>query len=60
MPPWFGAALARMQLTAALEVLTRSWERVELAGDPGIDTTFGALTFQRLPIRVTPAALQTT
>jgi len=54
-----GASLARMQLTAALEVLTRSWERVELAGDPGIDTTFGALTFQHLPIRVTPAALQT-
>ena len=25
----------------------------------GEQTTFGALTFQRLPLRVTPAALQT-
>lgn len=51
-----GAALARMQLTAALEVLTRAWEHVEFADDPHIDTTFGSLNFRRLPLRVTPAA----
>ncbi|MDX6741653.1 cytochrome P450 [Actinocorallia sp. A-T 12471] len=47
-----GAALARMQLGAALEVLTRAWPRVELVGPPRIDTTFGAVTFEYLPLRV--------
>ncbi|WP_460305560.1 cytochrome P450 [Actinocorallia aurea] len=48
-----GAALARMELGAFLEVLTRRWKHVELAGEPRITTGFGAVTFEYLPLNVT-------
>ncbi len=51
-----GAALARMELTTALEVLTRLWERIELDGDPVIDANVGVVTLRSLPLRITAAA----
>jgi cytochrome P450 len=48
-----GAALARMELAAILAVGTSAWEKIELAGEPEIDRSFGT-KISTLPLRVTP------
>jgi hypothetical protein len=50
-----GAALARMELAAILSVATEAWDKIELAGEPEIDRSYGA-KISTLPLRVTPAS----
>lgn len=48
-----GAALARMELVAVVEVLAARWPRLELAGEPTFDTNVGVTTVAHLPLVVT-------
>jgi cytochrome P450 len=50
-----GASLARMEMTTALEVLTRKWARLEFADAPRMTANIGVVTMEHLPLRITPA-----
>ncbi len=50
-----GANLARMELGAMLEVLSRQWSTIELDGEPDIDRTAGNTGVSSLPITVSEA-----
>lgn len=54
-----GAALARMEMQGALEVLTKLWQRVELAGPPRISVNLGVVTIESLPLRAIRATAAT-
>jgi cytochrome P450 len=49
-----GANLARLEMGAALEVLTRRWATVEPAGPLELDVNPGVVTVTSLPLAVTP------
>jgi cytochrome P450 len=51
-----GAALARMELCTALEVLTEVWESVRFAGEARFAANVGVVTLEHLPLEVTPAS----
>lgn len=50
-----GAALARMELTAAVEVLASLWPRIAAAGEPRFETNVGVTTVSHLPLVVARA-----
>lgn len=47
-----GAALARMELTAAVEVLATLWPRITLADQPNFQTSVGVTTITTLPVTI--------
>jgi cytochrome P450 len=49
-----GANLARLEMGAALEVLTRRWATIEPAGPLQIEVNPGVVTVTSLPLEVTP------
>ncbi|MGI8559372.1 MAG: cytochrome P450 [Solirubrobacteraceae bacterium] len=51
-----GANLARAELTEALSFLARNAERVELAGEPQLQSISGIYGVDSLPLRFSPAA----
>jgi cytochrome P450 len=50
-----GANLARAELAEALAFLARNAERIELAGDPVLQSVSGIYGVDALPVRVVPA-----
>ena len=50
-----GANLARLEMGAALEVLTRRWATIEPTGPLALEVNPGVVTVTSLPLAVTPA-----
>ncbi len=51
-----GANLARAELTEALAFLARRVDRLELVGEPSLQSVSGIYGVDELPVRLTPAA----
>jgi cytochrome P450 len=51
-----GANLARAELAEALAFLARNAERIELAGEPALQSVSGIYGVDALPLRITPAS----